>query len=156
MIIVRANFLVPTLMDKVYLEGERQASMEVCHQLFGPDNFIRICLEKKNNSNYANADDASKVDGGIMDQMTVVGLATDCGNIVPKDLWAHRSIFKFSVFCQRKYLSLEIATILRIRLASQQGDIISEGTMEGDVIAETQGEGDFKARCQVSKLLALK
>ena len=25
-----------------------------------------------------------------MDQMTVVGLATDCGKIVPKDLWAHR------------------------------------------------------------------
>ena len=31
-------------------------------------------------------------------------------------------------------------------MASQQGDIISEGTMEGDVVAETQGEGDFKAR----------
>jgi len=45
-------------MDKVYLEGERQANLEV--------------------------------DGGIMDQMTVVGLATDCGKIVPKDLWAHR------------------------------------------------------------------
>ena len=28
-----------------------------------------------------------------MDQMTVVGLATDCGRIVPKDLWAHRSPF---------------------------------------------------------------
>ena len=25
----RANFLVPTLMDKVYLEGERQANLEV-------------------------------------------------------------------------------------------------------------------------------
>ena len=34
-----------------------------------------------------------QVDGGIMDQMTVVGLATDCGRIVPKDLWAHRSPF---------------------------------------------------------------
>ena len=31
-------------------------------------------------------------------------------------------------------------------MASQQGDIICEGTIEGDVIAETQGEGDFKAR----------
>ena len=39
-----------------------------------------------------------------------------------------------------------INIIPRIRLASQQGDIISEGTMEGDVVAETQGEGDFKAR----------
>ena len=29
LIIVRANFLVPTLMDKVYLEGERQANLEV-------------------------------------------------------------------------------------------------------------------------------
>jgi len=98
---IRANFLVPTLMDKVYLEGERQASLEV--------------------------------DGGIMDQMTVVGLATDCGNIVPKDLWAHR-----------------------IRLASQQGDIICEGTMEGDVIAETQGEGDFKARVVMGPKLKVK
>lgn len=42
----------------------------------------------------ANAINASKVDGGIMDQMTVVGLATDCGNILAKDLWAHRLIFK--------------------------------------------------------------
>ena len=86
-----------------------------------------------------------------MDQMTVVGLATDCGNIVPKDLWAHRLVLKFSVFCHRKrsqfyLLNPSVTTILRIRLASQQGDIICEGTMEGDVIAETQGEGDFKAR----------
>jgi len=98
---IRANFLVPTLMDKVYLEGERQANLEV--------------------------------DGGIMDQMTVVGLATDCGKIVPKDLWAHR-----------------------IRMASQQGDIICEGTIEGDVIAETQGEGDFKARVVFGPRLKVK
>ena len=49
---------------------------------------------EENDSNDNANDYASKVDGGIMDQMTVVGLATDCGNIVPKDLWAHRSIFK--------------------------------------------------------------
>ena len=37
-------------------------------------------------------------------------------------------------------------------MASQQGDIICEGTIEGDVIAETQGEGDFKARWLSSSL----
>ena len=31
----RANFLVPTLMDKVYLEGERQANLEVVLSCFG-------------------------------------------------------------------------------------------------------------------------
>ena len=41
----------------------------------------------------------------------------------------------------------------RIRMASQQGDIICEGTIEGDVIAETQGEGDFKARWLFSFLI---
>ena len=45
LIIVRANFLVPTLMDKVYLEGERQASLEVCTSFYGPDNFIGIFLK---------------------------------------------------------------------------------------------------------------
>ena len=60
-----------------------------------------IGIIQKNDSN-AIANDASKVDGGIMDQMTVVGLATDCGNILAKDLWAHRFIFKQCI-SQRKY-----------------------------------------------------
>ena len=47
-----------------------------------------------------------------MDQMTVVGLATDCGNIVPKDLWAHRLVFKFSVFYHRKDHNFDIFSIL--------------------------------------------
>ena len=33
-----------------------------------------------------------------MDQMTVVGLATDCGNILAKDLWAHRLVFKQKIY----------------------------------------------------------
>ena len=83
-----------------------------------------------------------------MDQMTVVGLATDCGKIVPKDLWAHRlscASLPLEKFCN-------IFFHARIRMASQQGDIICEGTIEGDVIAETQGEGDFKARWLSSSL----
>ena len=123
----RANFLVPTLMDKVYLEGERQANLEVVLSCFGNNMTTTTRLQ---------------VDGGIMDQMTVVGLATDCGRIVPKDLWAHRSPFANVRF------SFAFNVLLRIRLASQQGDIICEGTIEGDVIAETQGEGDFKARLE--------
>ena len=123
----RANFLVPTLMDKVYLEGERQANLEVVLSCFGNNMTTTTRLQ---------------VDGGIMDQMTVVGLATDCGRIVPKDLWAHRSPYANVGF------SVAFNVLLRIRLASQQGDIICEGTIEGDVIAETQGEGDFKARLE--------
>ena len=45
-----------------------------------------------------------------MDQMTVVGLATDCGNIIPKDLWAHRLVFKFSVFCHKKKITILISS----------------------------------------------
>jgi len=41
-------------------------------------------------------------------------------------------------------------------MASQQGDIICEGTIEGDVIAETQGEGDFKARVVFGPRLKVK
>ena len=114
-------------MDKVYLEGERQANLEVVLSCFGNNMTTTTRLQ---------------VDGGIMDQMTVVGLATDCGRIVPKDLWAHRSPFANVRF------SFAFNVLLRIRLASQQGDIICEGTIEGDVIAETQGEGDFKARLE--------
>ena len=50
--------------------------------------------------------------------------------------------------CANVGLSFAFNVFLRIRLASQQGDIICEGTIEGDVIAETQGEGDFKARLE--------
>ena len=56
-----------------------------------------------------------------MDQMTVVGLATDCGNIVPKDLWAHRLVFKFSVFCHRKDHNFDIFSILLSKLSSGSG-----------------------------------
>ena len=56
-----------------------------------------------------------------MDQMTVVGLATDCGNIVPKDLWAHRLVFKFSVFYHRKYPNFDIFSILLSKLSSGSG-----------------------------------
>ena len=81
-----------------------------------------------------------------MDQMTVVGLATDCGKIVPKDLWAHRLFARITAWKVQHCIALQHFFHARIRMASQQGDIICEGTIEGDVIAETQGEGDFKAR----------
>ena len=69
-----------------------------------------------------------------MDQMTVVGLATDCGKIVPKDLWAHRLFVRITTW---KFLQHIFHA--RIRMASQQGDIICEGTIEGDVIAVSDG-----------------
>ena len=43
---LRANFLVPTLMDKVYLEGERQASLEVEHQLLWFRKFYQTLSKK--------------------------------------------------------------------------------------------------------------
>ena len=70
-------------MDKVYLEGERQANLEVNLELIHCWTWIRSSRPKALLR-------SEQVDGGIMDQMTVVGLATDCGKIVPKDLWAHR------------------------------------------------------------------
>jgi len=70
------------------------------------------------------------LNGLLLDQLVIVGLVTECGDIKVKDVWAED-----------------------IKLASNSGDVLCYGTMEGAIKVETLADGDFVARYVVGPRL---